>query len=79
MRSPGTVIAERFETIALAGRGGMGAVYRARDLRAGSTQDGVTLTFDDAWTRRQRHTATTVEDRLAYARRKYAQIAATCR
>src|SRR4051812_8016620 len=31
----GDVIAERFEIVRLAGQGGMGAVYRARDLRGG--------------------------------------------
>jgi tetratricopeptide (TPR) repeat protein len=32
---PAPVVADRFEPIALAGRGGMGVVYRARDLRDG--------------------------------------------
>src|SRR4051794_17318300 len=32
---PGDIVAERFELERLAGSGGMGAVYRARDMRGG--------------------------------------------
>lgn len=34
---PGDVVAGRFELEGLAGSGGMGRVYRARDLESGST------------------------------------------
>jgi tetratricopeptide (TPR) repeat protein len=34
---PGSIVAERFEIEALAGKGGMGSVYRARDCATGET------------------------------------------
>ena len=35
--APGTVIADRFVIESLAGTGGMGSVFRARDMAAGQT------------------------------------------
>src|SRR5512137_1946719 len=35
--APGTILADRYRIVALAGRGGMGEVYRADDLKLGQT------------------------------------------
>jgi hypothetical protein len=35
--APGQIIAERYRVVAIAGRGGMGEVYRAEDLKLGQT------------------------------------------
>jgi serine/threonine protein kinase len=35
--APGTILADRYRIVSLAGRGGMGEVYRADDLKLGQT------------------------------------------
>jgi eukaryotic-like serine/threonine-protein kinase len=46
---PGTIVAGRFEIEQLAGRGGMGAVYRARDLSTGQAA-AIKILHDEATT-----------------------------